>query len=243
MGGHGHGDPEPLKVEPAYGGAETVYFKPLVPMDWEKIARKNFKLFDLDHPDPKQIARAYVSISGESPFSYSAPLTQGTESGYYYIFYSGGVASITPLRLEGTIVYGTSTRFSGMVVARGSGPGFAVMSNAPRTVEKTLDIPLVNDPNVRGIYAQTSLGSIAIVYTDERGRHTLLSGLCYRSGTVPVQAYLATFTGDSTRYVFIVWNDKRTERQGDSSFNLAAIDSDGGVKWIRSNPCEQPPAV
>lgn len=242
MGGHGSDDPDPLKVEPAYFGSETVYFKPLVPIDWEQVALKNFKQFDLDHPDRRQIERAYVSISGESPFSYSAPLPQGTESGHYYIFYSGGVAPITLIRLEGTIVYGTSTRFSGMVVARAPGPGFAVMSDAPRTVERTLDVPLVNEPNVPGIYAQTSPCCIDYVYTDKWGRHTLLNGLCYRLPTVPIKTYVATFAGDPTRYVFIAWGDKRTKSQG-SSFNLVAIDPDGRVKWIRSNPCEQPPAV
>lgn len=116
------------------------------------------------------------------------------------------------------------------------------MSDAPITVEKTLDVPLVSDPNVPGIYAQTSSGIVDYVYTDERGRHTLLNGLCYRLPTVPMKTYLATFAGDPTRYVFIAWGDKRTKSQ-DNSFNLVAIDPGERVKWIRSNPCEQPPAV
>jgi hypothetical protein len=244
MGGHAQDDREPLKLEPAYLlGAETVYFKPLVPMDWQDIARKNFKQFDLDHPDRKEIQRHYVSISGESPFFYSAPLPRGTKSGFYYIFYSGGVVSITLTELAGTIVYRVTPTFSGMVVARAPGPGFVVMSDTPRAVEKTLDLPLVNGPNVPGISAQTRPGNIDYVYTDEQGRHTVMSGLCHTVRMAPIKTYLATFVADPTRYVFIVWGDKGMKPQEGRNFNLITIDPEGRVKWIRSNPCEQPPSL
>jgi hypothetical protein len=115
--------------------ARVVRFEPLVGVDWETLARRHFRQFDIDRPGVDDLAflRNHIyEISGDAEVTYRAPLDRDTRAGGFTLISAAGILPLRPAALEGTVRFEfdnatppqmTGHRTFGVVVSRRLGAG------------------------------------------------------------------------------------------------------------------------
>lgn len=204
-----------VEFRPGYLEAGELRVEPTVPIDWEKIAQQNFRLFDLDHPDPKLIKEHWSEISSAAMFDYDAPLPSG-KSGYYFAVCSTGLAEFRPDKLHGRITFPAdadskltgSPQFTGELAGKPIcpnsplDPGFVLFSAVPRT-SATRPVAIGFSDSQPYISKKIDGNNAVYTYSDREGHSIVL-------GTHPVQyaglqtATFISISGDDT-YLFIRW--------------------------------------
>jgi hypothetical protein len=147
-------------ADPWQRNTNEVLFEPFLPIDWARMARQNFREFDLDHPDMSKIVnRGLCGMEASAVFEYKAALPNDWKAESYYALTETGLVAVQPEGLVGTVGYynpsgpceeksgpshvGTAV-FDGRVRARTSGSteladvGFVMMSVEPSAVTITL---------------------------------------------------------------------------------------------------------
>jgi hypothetical protein len=149
------GEPQ---VKSAYHRGDVIEFDPFVEMEWKRLARQNIREINVDRPSAREIKakfkERYSEICNCYRITYDAPLDPRLKQGFHYLASGEGVASLTPKKLSGQIVYRpklpvTSERFQqhlGVVAAISaetptpSGGGFVFFS----PVELTFAVQRLN---------------------------------------------------------------------------------------------------
>ena len=205
---------EPVKTPFAgarYDEAQrAVRFEPFAAVDWEKVARRNFRRFDIDHPPPKVVddLRAHVwEGSGDAQVTFRAPLEPQVARGTYRLISAAGILPLEAAALDVSIGFHfepplppkTIVRrgFWGEVVSQriASGGGGGVVywtlgNERPVRIEQAhAEIHQVGD-------------RIVLSYADERSR---ASGEWAQPSafTAFISSYGLSIAGQ--RYLFVAW--------------------------------------
>lgn len=123
-------------ANPSQVGNE-IRFDPFQSINWQQLARRDMKDFNLNHPTRQQVARLRSNLrehpldeSGTSAeVHFASGLEPAMEQGFYFSFSLDGIKPVQLVRLEGTVRYGLNKDKSaiipdvyyGQVVAKSAG--------------------------------------------------------------------------------------------------------------------------
>lgn len=202
------------EFRPAYFGTNEIRFEPFGTLDWQSIARTNFHLFDVDHPDLTRLHDKWSEVTRSSLFEYTAPLPSSFVQ-HCYLLTETGVFELTPDHLVGNISYALASQdarptdastFGGEVSAKSKGAsdaGFAVCFNNPVKFEIS-PVPVSSSANNPGIFESKSGKKATYTYGDGKGRLGELKQDQMETPGVK-NAYLLRASGTPTSYLFIRW--------------------------------------
>jgi hypothetical protein len=116
-------------------------------VDWEAIARREFKEFPVDNPPQDELPKHTTEAGRSSYFTFSAALPDALSGLHFYLITETGTRPIVPKRLFGIIQYPSFTPdkfdppvFTGMIclpVPNGLGDaGFVATSKVPLSWQK-----------------------------------------------------------------------------------------------------------
>ena len=88
----------------AYLTQNGLCFDSPVDLNWEALARREFKAFPLDNPPRDQLS-SHLSSMGDPTFNFTADLPKTLSRFHFYLLSEAGSQQITPQRLLGTIQY------------------------------------------------------------------------------------------------------------------------------------------
>lgn len=103
----------PASVEPTFSRAyirdlfnrDSLCFESPVDLDWEAIARREFKEFPIDSPPRDKVLGNGFEPAGASYFTFSAALPDALSGLHFYLIAEAGMRPIVPKRLSGMIYY------------------------------------------------------------------------------------------------------------------------------------------
>ncbi len=88
-----------------------VRFDPFQSVDWQRLAQRDLKDFNLNHPTPEQVANLKKHLrehpldetGTSSEVHFASPLDPGMTQGFYYLLSNAGLARLQLLHLAGTM--------------------------------------------------------------------------------------------------------------------------------------------
>ena len=188
--------------------ARVVRFTPFVTVDWEKVARRRFRRFDIDRPRPKDIAylrQRIWEISGNTELKLRAPMEPGVARGTYSLISTVGILPVKAAVFEATVSFAfdhadlpqlIGRTYFGEVVSRriafGGGGGFVFWSP---THERPSRIG-----NTTASLTQEG-GRSVLSYADERSHASVNLPQPWHSKFLA--AYGLGVAGE--RYLFVAW--------------------------------------
>jgi hypothetical protein len=203
----------PLAASPFSGGRydeaeRVVHFWSIVPIDWEKVARRNFHRFDIDKPsstDVNYLRERIWEISGDAELKVRTPVDAAVAGGAYSLISATGILPLKLAALEASISFGfdqskppnlVSRKFYGEVVSRriakGGGGGIVYRSSGR-------EMPIRIDGS-RAEIRQEGEGA-KLFYTDAQSRASVDLPRPWHSTFLA--AYGLKIAGQ--RYVFVAW--------------------------------------
>jgi hypothetical protein len=115
-----------------------IRFEPFQSVDWQRLARRYLKDFNLNHPTPEQVARLKKHLlehpddetGSSSEIRFVSPLETGMTHGFYYLLSGGDLRPLQLLRLNGTMGFALNHQktaivpgvFYGQIVAKTGAP-------------------------------------------------------------------------------------------------------------------------
>lgn len=217
----------------AYFRDQRFLFEQLVPIDWVKVARANFRRFELEKPDPEEIRKHYFEPGGSSHLYYEAPLPASLREGSYYLLSENGIFQTRPQGLVGMVVYDTDRerravggpRLYGEIsaVVEGQAPqdaGFVIRTKSDEPVKlRKVEIGR-NAPLPRA--AIDAPGSVTFVDEQQRSWKAKFSQIGEQEKIIA--AYLVHV--GKARYLFVRWGPTGTDITCAFIYTLFAIGDD-----------------
>jgi hypothetical protein len=133
-----------VRPSPQFHDADTnlkageVRFDPFQSIDWQQLAQRDMKEFNLDHPTPEQVTNLKKQLrehpldetGTSSEVHFASPLDPGMSRGFYYLLSNAGLAPLQLLHLAGTMRFALNDQktairpdvFYGQVVAKLAAP-------------------------------------------------------------------------------------------------------------------------
>lgn len=115
-----------------------IYFDPFQSVDWQRLAQRDLKDFNLNHPTPEQVAKLKKHLREHpldergisSEIHFVSPLEPAMTRGFYYLLSGTGLQPLQLLCLDGTMRFALNDQktaivrdvFLGQVVAKTEAP-------------------------------------------------------------------------------------------------------------------------
>lgn len=207
-----------FEVKAAQATSRGVSFEPAFPVDWERVARTNFRLFDVDHPDRAQVRGHYFEPGGIALFEYEALLPASKTSSYHYALAESGAVPLLPEKLLGSIGYDSNRsatrvqppRFWGTMLARAAtgqavaDVGFVMIADKPLTFQMIKVAASADNGSAGIVRTKVDEKKDAFVYRDSEGSHFQIGEHTTKFPGVK-SAYVMSVSGDQTKYLFVRW--------------------------------------
>lgn len=201
-------------------------------LDWEAIARANFKTFDIDKPDIELLNKNYTEIGGISDFHYTADLPASLPHRHYYLLTPLDIEELHPDKIRGLIryvpVHSTSRKrpnwgynryrvdlFYGYVTSPIPStikrmPGGFVLQSSHKLELVYRDVPTKRVEGKDWVYSDKT-GEL--VYVDSNGNRAVRQQDRY-SYPLDKLSTAKSFEVDGNTYLFTVWSNKPFEGAG-----------------------------
>jgi hypothetical protein len=103
--------------------AGEIRFDPFQSFDWRKLAERDLKDFNVDHPTPEQVATLKKHLQEHpddetgtsSEIHFTSPLAPGMTRGFYYLVSGSDLQPLQLLRLSGTMRFVLNEQKNGIV--------------------------------------------------------------------------------------------------------------------------------
>ena len=199
----------PAPSEPTFSRAylrdlfhrDSLCFDDPVDLDWEAIARREFKEFPVDNPPLDEFPKNTTEAGGDtSYFMFSAALPETLRDLHFYLITETGVRPIVPERLSGVIQY----------------PSFAPKKFDPPVFYGTICMPVPKGLDDAGFVATSKVPlswqkePAALVRSGSTTRVRLQSGSAtlpppgFNEGAIAVKAaYILSSTKLATKYLLV----------------------------------------
>ena len=211
------GEKGPLDFRSAFLESEEFRFESATKINWAQVAHKNFRLFDITHPDPKQIQDRWSEVTSSASFEYQAPLPPDDHRTFYYGVSAQGLMELKPEKLVGQILFPSESstkatgppQLTGMMAVKAAADGklpgadFVLISEVERTSEVS-SVTVAGADALPRIEKKIEGNKAVYIYKDGEG-YTLELGRQSPKYPGPQHASLIRISGDAAPYLFVHW--------------------------------------
>jgi hypothetical protein len=213
-----------------------IRFDPFQTVDWQRLAQRDMKQFNIGNPTPEQVAQMKRHLrehpldetGTSSEVHFVSPLDRGMAQGFYYLLSNAGLARLQLLHLNGTMRFALNDQktailpdvFYGQIVAKADAPpaedaAFVVFS----------DSSLVFAALKGGSFSAQKIGKQDSYEYVRDGKKWILS--------VPDEGFFEVMSASSfklgqSEYIYVQWKPDTANNYGgcDRQFSLFTVEQE-----------------
>lgn len=213
-----------------------IQFDPFQSVDWRKLAERDLKDFNVDHPTPEQVARLTKHLQEHpddetgtsSEIHFTSPLEPRMTRGLYYLLSGSNLQPLRLLRLNGTMRFVLNDRkngivagvFYGQVVAKTASPpeedaAFAVYSDSSLTFTTLSGGSFTARKDAKqDSYEYTRDGKKWTLSVPDEGLFEVMSASAFKLG--------------QSEYIYVKWKPDTENNYGgcDRQFSLFSVEQE-----------------